>query len=323
MRCRFRKICFGRAGGFTIGEVVMALAILGFIAAGVFTVITRYVESATNSKSRMLAFEIARDNMEELLTRNSVEEFVEFGTSEENPDIQWETIVEPFYEPLSNRMWIRAITSASYTDTEGEVQFVTLEHWLTDVTKKQIMQIIDQKRREEQFYNALEELGDEGLSEEEYFGEEQLMPGDEGYDEYYGDGTAEDDGYVDNSRIGSRGRASGSTKVRPGYDMWKEGQERRSVRSSGSGVSADKPATTGRSLSYVPGGGNDDGGINSSGVPGESGYGDEGYGDDDGYDDGYGQGQSSEDRWANITNDEINQLSWDELMQYIRYLFSR
>lgn len=99
----------------------------------------------------MRAFEAARENMEELLASESVAEASDYGESEKYPEIQWYTTVETFYEPLTSRVWIQAICSAQYTDTAGDEQTIELTHWLTEVSKAQLIQMIKE--------------GQEGLSE--------------------------------------------------------------------------------------------------------------------------------------------------------------
>ena len=152
---------FSRAGSpcykaFTLVEVMTALVILSIISSGVVVVINRCVSSATDSALRMQAFEVARDNMEELLASSSVQEYTDYGESDKYPGIKWQTVVEPFYEPITARMWIRAICSAEYIDSAGETQAVELSHWLTDVTKKQLLQILGQedKNQDEQEWLA-------------------------------------------------------------------------------------------------------------------------------------------------------------------------
>jgi hypothetical protein len=90
----------------------------------------------------MWAFEVARENMEKLLASETVSEISEYGESEKYPEIQWQTTVETFYEPLTSRIWFQAICSTQYTDTEGEEQTIELTHWLTEVSKAQLMQMI-------------------------------------------------------------------------------------------------------------------------------------------------------------------------------------
>jgi excisionase family DNA binding protein/prepilin-type N-terminal cleavage/methylation domain-containing protein len=133
---------------FSLLETVMALAILALISSSVFVVINRCMTSMADSALRMEAFEVARDNMEKLLALNSVQEMVEYGSSEKNPDIQWQTTVESFYEPLTSRMWIRAVCEAEYTDMAEEVQTVELTHWLTSLTKKQVLKVVEQRKKE-------------------------------------------------------------------------------------------------------------------------------------------------------------------------------
>jgi type II secretory pathway pseudopilin PulG len=146
-----------KENAFTMAETVAALVILAFVSSSVLVVINRYMASAVDSVMRMQAFEVARKNMEELLTSDLVEESVEYGNSERYPDIQWETVVESFSEPLTTKMWIQAICSAEYTDSEGEVRKIELTHWLTDLTKAQMAQILARQEEEQ------EQLADEML----------------------------------------------------------------------------------------------------------------------------------------------------------------
>jgi len=148
-----------REKAFTLAETVASLVILAFISTSVLVVINRSMASAVDSVLRMQAFEVARKNMEELLTSDTAEESVEYGTSEMYPDIQWETVVESFYVPLDTKMWIQAICSAEYTDSEGQVQTVELTHWLTDVSKAELLQILAQRQEDlaDQIIETLEE----------------------------------------------------------------------------------------------------------------------------------------------------------------------
>ena len=157
MKCRSEKFSFRAINSlghsrraFSLIEAVTALIILALICSSVLVVIDRCMASAADSTLRLKAFEVARENMETLLAKNSAEEMVEYGTSDKYPGIQWQSVVETFYEPITTRMWVQAVCSAEYTDTEGEIQRIELTHWLTDLTKKQILEIFEQKKREEQ-----------------------------------------------------------------------------------------------------------------------------------------------------------------------------
>jgi len=138
------------ARAFTLIETMTAVTILAFISASVWVVIDRCMTAAADSTQRMRAFEIARENMEILLSAESVEEKTEFGISDKFPDIQWRTTVESFNEPIGSRMWVQAVCSADYTDTAGEVKTVELTHWLTGLTKEQEEQLNARKQQEEQ-----------------------------------------------------------------------------------------------------------------------------------------------------------------------------
>jgi len=86
--------------------------------------------------------------METLLVKDSVAEMVEYGSSDKYPEIQWQTTVETFYEPITVRIWIQAVCSAEYTNSAGELQTVELTHWLTDLTKEQLIKIIEQRQKD-------------------------------------------------------------------------------------------------------------------------------------------------------------------------------
>jgi hypothetical protein len=72
---------------------------------------------------------------------------IEYGESETNPDITWETTVESFYEPITNKMWVRAVCSAEFPDANDQPQKIELTQWLTGLNEKQIMQILAQKQK--------------------------------------------------------------------------------------------------------------------------------------------------------------------------------
>lgn len=167
MKCRSKR---NLLSAFSLVEAVTALIILALISSSVLVVINRCMASATDSALRMQAFEVARDNMETLLSKDSVKEMVEYGSSYKYPEIQWQTTVETFYEPAKERMWVRAVCSAEYADTAGDVQTVELTHWLTDLTKKQLLQIIEERKKEEERLareGGPEEPGEPGLEDEE------------------------------------------------------------------------------------------------------------------------------------------------------------
>ena len=102
-----------RNRGFTLVEVITATGILALITSSVWVVIERCVNTSTNMKLKMEALEVARENLETILTKNTVEETAEYGISERYPGIEWETVIETFYEPISSQMWIRAVCTAT------------------------------------------------------------------------------------------------------------------------------------------------------------------------------------------------------------------
>lgn len=156
---RFNHITFRSVSprrGFTIVEVIAALLVLSMMLTSVMVLINRYVESVMDLQLREQSFELARTNMETLLTENRLSDMAEFGTSEVNPDIEWETVVEPFYEPVTNRMWIRAVCSAGFNDRQGQYQNIELEHWITSLTAAQIKQILAQQEVEDEYMKLLQ-----------------------------------------------------------------------------------------------------------------------------------------------------------------------
>jgi hypothetical protein len=127
-----------------------AVTLLAFIGISVWSVLERCTASAADSIQRMRAFEMARENMEKILGLDSVQETTEYGTSEKFPDIRWQTTVESFYEPLTSRMWVRAVCSAEYTDTSGEAKNVELTNWLTKLSDTQMRQLTEKSELQKQ-----------------------------------------------------------------------------------------------------------------------------------------------------------------------------
>jgi type II secretory pathway pseudopilin PulG len=148
MKCRSKQILLP---AFSLVEVVTALIILALISSSVMVVINRCMASTADSEMRMRAFEVARDNMEALLSKDSVEQMAEYGSSVKYPEIKWQTTVEVFYEPAvveQTRIWVRGTCSAEYTDTEGQVQTIELTHWLTGLAKEQALEMLKRKLSE-------------------------------------------------------------------------------------------------------------------------------------------------------------------------------
>lgn len=137
-------------GGFTLAEILASLTILSIIISGVVLVVQRCKASAADLTLKMQAFEVARDNMEQLLSTKATTEKIEYGTSEKYPDINWKMVVETFREPVSSDMWVRAVSSAEYTDYTGEIRRVELTNWLTDVSEKLQKKVLEQKAKEEE-----------------------------------------------------------------------------------------------------------------------------------------------------------------------------
>lgn len=162
--------------GFTLVEVVAAMGLLAIMLSSVLVVMDHFVGAVIDMRLRQEAFELARSNMETLLSESKVSDLYDYGESEINPDIQWETTVEPFYEPYKSRMWIRAVCSASFVDSKDQEQNVELEHWITNLTAAQINQILAQQQVESAYMDLLNEgqYSDVQLTTIAYLEEAQL-----------------------------------------------------------------------------------------------------------------------------------------------------
>jgi len=153
-----------RGKAFTLLEVLVALAILGLTCSSVLMVINRCMASTANSAIQMEAFQVARENMETVLASDSVSEGVEYGTSELYPDISWRTVIETFSEPMTGQMWVRAVCSAEYVDSTGEMQTLELVHWIGSLTDQQVNQLSQEEDLEalaaEQLIDSVEEAAE-------------------------------------------------------------------------------------------------------------------------------------------------------------------
>lgn len=146
-----------RRSAFTFVEVVAAVVLLSIMITSVLVMMDRFVGSIGDMRLRQQAFELARSNMETLLSESKLPDIYEYGESETNPDVLWETTVEPFYEPFKNRMWIRAVCSGSFINSKDEEEKVELEHWITSLTAAQIKQILAQQETEAAYMDLLHE----------------------------------------------------------------------------------------------------------------------------------------------------------------------
>lgn len=134
---------------FSLAETIAALVILTMFTSSVLVVIDRSIVSVAQSKLRMQAFEVVRENMEKLLAKNTASEMIDYGNSEKYPEIQWETTVETFNEPLNSQTWARAVCTAVYIDMEGQEQEVELTQWLTKLTDQQTQKLHQQQEKDD------------------------------------------------------------------------------------------------------------------------------------------------------------------------------
>lgn len=151
----FKTVCKSKQA-FTIVEVAAALLLLSMIISSVLVLMNRYSAAVIDMQLRQQAFELVRTKMETILSLPKLSDLNESGTSDVNPELEWQTVVEPFYEPVTERMWIRAVCSAEYVDSKGEYQNMELEHWITNLTAEQVKQILDQQKIEDAYLELLQ-----------------------------------------------------------------------------------------------------------------------------------------------------------------------
>lgn len=130
-----------RKKGFSLIEAVAALGVLAIITSSVLVIVDQCMNSTADMKLRRNAFEIARENMEILMTEKTVSEKSEFGISERYPEIEWQTTIEMFSPPLGNDSWLKAVCSSQYYDSEDQTQTVEFTAWLTALSQKDVLKI--------------------------------------------------------------------------------------------------------------------------------------------------------------------------------------
>jgi len=154
--------CFadpGRPKGFTLLEVLCSLGILSIICSSAMVIMSRNKDSSFNVTMRLRALEVARENIEQILVSQTIEEQTEYGVSEKYPAIEWESTIETFYAPLEGQTWARAISVARYKDMQDVDQEVELEHWLSRVTDAEMDTLGQLEGADSQLYQTIEEAG--------------------------------------------------------------------------------------------------------------------------------------------------------------------
>lgn len=132
--------------GFSLIEAVAALGVLAVITSTVLVIVDQCMNSTADMTLRRNAFEIARENMEILMTEKTVCEKSEFGVSELYPEVEWQTTIEMFQPQGGKDKWLKAICSSQYYDSKNEIQTVEFTAWLTILSNRDVAKI--QKQRE-------------------------------------------------------------------------------------------------------------------------------------------------------------------------------
>jgi prepilin-type N-terminal cleavage/methylation domain-containing protein len=154
------KLCSIKPKAFSLIEVLAALVILAFVASSVMIVIDRSLCAASDSELQMQAFETARENLELLLCKTTVELTSEYGISSKYPGIRWQTVVETFFEPITAMMWLRGVCRADYTNSKNQTQTVELSNWICGLSNMELLQVMWQQeanKTTDQLLNSIEQ----------------------------------------------------------------------------------------------------------------------------------------------------------------------
>ena len=145
-----------------------ALGVLAVITSSVLVIVDQCMNSVADMKLRRNAFEIARENMEILMTEKTVSEKSEFGVSELYPEIEWQTTIEMFSPQGSNDKWLEATCSSQYYDSKDETQTVEFTAWLTMLSKKDVLKVQKNRKilQEIEGIDGADQLGDLGKNGE-------------------------------------------------------------------------------------------------------------------------------------------------------------
>lgn len=141
--------------GFTLVEIAAAIILIAMMLTSAMIILDNLTGALSDLRLRRVAFEIAREKMEALLAEKKLQDLLEYGVDEIWPEVQWQKTVEPFYEPVTNQMWIRAVCKTTYTDSKGKSQSVELEHWITNLPPALVKQILDYQKAQQEYLALL------------------------------------------------------------------------------------------------------------------------------------------------------------------------
>ena len=159
--------------GFTLIEAIAALAIVGFVCGTVVLVINNSLDAMTDYQSRLRAIDAARENIELILSNETLPEFSESGISELYPDIEWTRGVEVATFPASGKFWLRAFSSANFYNTDGELEEIEFENWLTPLSPQQERLVREDRQKEQEYLYELQEAELQEQAEEQALEQEQ------------------------------------------------------------------------------------------------------------------------------------------------------
>jgi len=163
--CHFNKIK-NTTHGFTVVEIVASLLVLVLIFSSVLTIFNDSMRAVSENRMQAEAFELAREKMEEMLAQTAVTEVTNYGVSDRNPNIEWETRVESFSDPSGSGSWVRAVSAVTYPDANDQPKSLELTCWLSKIPKEVAAQM-----ERDKLLMKMWEMGFTG-SEEEFLREQ-------------------------------------------------------------------------------------------------------------------------------------------------------
>ncbi len=183
------------------------MVIVSFICGTVAIVIGESLDSIADQRSKQQAVRVAHQNMETILAQEEIEEFSETGMSELYPDIEWTKGVEVVEFSGTGKLWMKAVSSANFYDSDNEIEEITFENWLAPLTRKQERLVQEDREKEEEY---LEELDQQEQEEQEKQDQE---------DEEDEDSRFEDDQNESRSSEGSQETTDGLEGLDLGEDF--------------------------------------------------------------------------------------------------------
>ncbi|MGE4285836.1 MAG: prepilin-type N-terminal cleavage/methylation domain-containing protein [Phycisphaerae bacterium] len=157
---------------YTLVEAMAALLVMGIVVSGVVVTITNCLETMIDMRLENNAVDLARENMEYILSKNDAYEFYDSGVDEFNPDLNWEIGFEVATYPNTSDMWVRAFSTSGYYRTDGEYKTIEFESWIVRLSDEQQQQYKEQATAEQQMLDDVADAVSEAQAEKDTAEEE-------------------------------------------------------------------------------------------------------------------------------------------------------